>query len=41
MPLDALKGQLEMSFLGSRLVYLVKNIHMLDEGPQEIMGELC
>ncbi len=34
MPLDALKGQLEMSFLGSRLVYLVKNIHMLDEGPK-------
>lgn len=31
MELDTLKGQLEMSFLGTRLVYFVKHAHTLDE----------
>lgn len=35
MPLDALKGQLEMSFLGNRMVYFVKNVHTLDESAKK------
>ena len=30
-PLDAIKANLEMSFLGGRLVYFVKNVHTLEE----------
>lgn len=35
MELDALKGQLEMSFLGTRLVYFVKYVHTLDEAAKK------